>query len=152
MRLPADDLRDIAARVDTSGLRGKTVVIAGGTGFIGRWLVETFCFLNKSHDLRARACVLGRNVERFRADAPHLANDDSVSMMEPAELPDRFDLVIHGATAPSEDLANGGPDLFFETIELSRAILEAAVRAGAQRFLYLSSGAVYGRQPAGLSH
>jgi len=152
MRLPADDLRDIAAGVDTSGLRGKTVVITGGTGFIGRWLVETFCFLNKAHDLRARACVLGRNVDRFCASAPHLADDDAVTMMDAAELPAHFDLVIHGATAPSEELASGGPDLFFETIELSRGILEAAVRAGAQRFLYLSSGAVYGRQPAGLSH
>jgi dTDP-glucose 4,6-dehydratase len=60
------------------------------------------------------------------------------------QLPDRFDLVIHGATPPSEELANADRALVLETVALTRRMLEAAERAGAQKFLYLSSGAVYG--------
>lgn len=130
MNLPLDDLKDVAARVDTSGLRGKKVVITGGTGFIGRWMVETFAFLNETHDLGARMFAVSR------APAPPMIGWN--------ELPDRFDLVIHGATPSSEELANGGRELVDKTVELTRTILNASERAGAQRFLYLSSGAVYG--------
>lgn len=130
MNLPLDDLKDVAARVDTSGLRGKTIVITGGTGFIGRWIVETFSFLNDAHDLGARMFAVSRTPK------PPMIGWD--------QLPDRFDLVIHGATPPSEELARADRTLVLETVDLTRRMLDAAERAGAQRFLYLSSGAVYG--------
>jgi len=142
MKLPLADLEDVAARVDASGLRGKTLLITGGTGFIGRWLLETFCFLETG----AHMYVTSRNIDAFRAKAPHLADHPAITMV--SEPPATFDLVIHGATPPSEALANGGPALFFETIEATHRLLEASVGAGAQRFLYLSSGAVYGTASA----
>jgi dTDP-glucose 4,6-dehydratase len=142
MKLPLADLEDVAARVDATGLRGKTLLITGGTGFIGRWLLETFCFL----DTGARMYVTSRDIDAFRAKAPHLTGHPAITMV--SEPPASFDLVIHGATPPSEALATGGPSLFFETIEATHRLLDASVRAGAQRFLYLSSGAVYGAASA----
>ncbi|HJW92940.1 MAG TPA: NAD(P)-dependent oxidoreductase [Gemmatimonadaceae bacterium] len=131
MKLPFDDLNEVAARVDTGGLRGKTIVITGGTGFIGRWMAETFAFLNEVHGLNAQMFVVSRSPK-----LPLIGWD---------ELPDRFDLAIHGATPPSEELAKGGDSLVRETVDLTHRMLNAAERAGAQRFLYLSSGAVYGK-------
>jgi dTDP-glucose 4,6-dehydratase len=130
MKLPLSDLERVAAAVDTSGLRGKTVVLTGGTGFIGRWLVETFDFLNEAHSLGARMFAVSRTPKP--------------PMIGWNELPDRFDLVIHGATPSFEELAKGDAALFNEAVELTRTLLDRAERAGAQRFLYLSSGAVYG--------
>lgn len=130
MRLPLSDLEQTAASVDVSELRGRTLVITGGTGFIGRWLVETFAFLNDRHGLGARLYVISRT--------------PGASTIGWNELPDRFDFVIHGATPSSDELAKGGRELVLETVGLTRTMLEAAERAGAQRFLYLSSGAVYG--------
>ncbi len=129
MTLPSGDLEDVAARVETSGLRGKTVVMTGGTGFIGRWMVETFAFLERVHRLDARLFVVSRNPK------PPMIGWDG--------LPGRFDLVIHGATPSSDELSKGDRALIEETVGLTRTMLEAAERAGAQRFLYLSSGAVY---------
>ena len=129
MTLPLDDLEEVAARVETSGLRGKTIVITGGTGFVGRWMVETFAYLNQAHRLDARMLVVSRNPK------PPMIGWDA--------LPERFDLVIHGATPSADELARGDSSLVDDTVALTRTMLDAAEHAGAQRFLYLSSGAVY---------
>jgi UDP-glucuronate decarboxylase len=158
MRLPLQDLQQTTARISEGGgdaLRGGTIMLTGGTGFIGRWLIETFRAFNAATNAGARMNVLSRNVARFRASAPHLSEDPSITMIEGdvrefAATP--CDFVIHGATESSDALANGDPRLFVDTIDGTRNALDFAVHSGARRFLYLSSGAVYGRQPVDVSH
>src|SRR5947207_12138970 len=103
MKLPLDDLKDVAANVDTSGLRGKTIVITGATGFIGRWLVETFSFLNDAHDLNARMFAVSRHVTQALLPVPH--RQECLCYIRWDQLPDRLDLAIHGATPSSDELA-----------------------------------------------
>ncbi len=154
MRLPADDLNDVSARVSASvgnALRGTTVFVTGAAGLIGRWLVESLCFMNSSLGLDATVVVLTTNQERFRTNAPHLFSDPAVltiegnlTMLRECEI--QCDFLIHGATASSRQMA-ADSFYFVNTIEGTRDALEFAIRAGVRRFLYLSSGAVYGRQP-----
>lgn len=162
MRLPSADLEETTSRVLERGgaaLHGASILLTGGTGFVGRWLIETFCALNATAKLGATIHILTRNVQRFRSSAPHLASDSAVRMIEGdlraldvvADVPSRFDFVIHGATESSAALA-ANPQLVPDVIGATGNVLELAVRARARRFLYLSSGAVYGAQPRDLSH
>jgi dTDP-glucose 4,6-dehydratase len=164
MKLPARDLDEAAARVMRNGgeaLRGRSILLTGGTGFIGRWIIESFCRLNAAHDLRARMAILTRDSERFQASAPHLAADPALMVVngdlralalgQSSPAPQQCDAVVHGATESSETLARD-PRAFLATIEATRDALDFAVRTRARRFLYLSSGLVYGRQPRDLSH
>ena len=66
---------------------------------------------------------------------------------------DAFSHVIHAATESSVELNTKQPRVMFDTIvEGTRRCLEFAAQAGAKKFLFTSSGAVYGKQPSDLSH
>jgi dTDP-glucose 4,6-dehydratase len=158
--LPGEDLAHVLehARRDFEGLRGARLFVTGGTGFFGKWLVETFLHANRELGLGAAMTVLSRNPERFSAECPHLARDASLSLqtgdVRRFEFSgERYSHVIHGATAASAKPETVQPLEMFDTIvEGTRRVLEFAARAGVRRLLFLSSGAVYGPQPSGMTH
>ena len=162
-----EDLEHILAH--TRGLwdqlRDKNIFVTGGTGFFGRWLLESFAHANAALRLGARMVVLSRNPQAFLARAPHLATAVDFARGDVQEFtfaavqaqltraPSNYDFVIHAATEASAKLNAEDPLLMVETIVSgTRAALEFAVAAGASRFLLTSSGAVYGAQPCDLTH
>jgi dTDP-glucose 4,6-dehydratase len=156
----ADDLNLVLARTETlwPELRGKRIFITGGTGFFGRWLLESFAWANTQLDLRAEAVVLTRNPDAFKKKAPHLASNPLIKL-HAGDVRDfifpqgQFSHIIHGATDASVKLNQENPLLMFDTIvEGTRRTLEFAAGAGGQKFLFISSGAIYGKQPPELSH
>jgi dTDP-glucose 4,6-dehydratase len=141
-----------------SELRGARILLTGGTGFFGGWLLEALTSFNARLGLGIRATVVTRDPEGFRLRRPRLAGDPAVSLhrgdvlaLEPLDEP--FTHVIHAATAASAQLNANEPRVMFDTIvEGTRRVLEVTRRSGARRLLFTSSGAVYGRQPPDLSH
>ncbi len=84
-------------------LRNEQLFITGGTGFVGTWLVESFAWANDRLALNAKALVLTRNPDAFRAKAPYAANHSSVQLLEGSvqdfSFPDsECGFVIHAAT------------------------------------------------------
>jgi dTDP-glucose 4,6-dehydratase len=139
-------------------LRGARLLVTGGTGFFGGWLLEALTRANATCGADVRATVLTRDPEAFRRRRPRLAGDPAVTLLqgdvltlEPLDQP--FTHVVHAATAASAQLNANAPLVMFETIvEGTRRVLEVTRRSGARRLLFTSSGAVYGRQPPELSH
>ena len=139
-------------------LRGERLFITGGTGFFGKWLLESFTWANDQLDLGAGACVLTRDPESFRRKMPHLA-DHAALRFHAGDVRDfsfpsgTFSYIIHAATEASATLNAEQPLLMLDTVtEGTKRTLEFARRCGAKRFLLTSSGAVYGRQPAEMTH
>ncbi len=156
----APDLELIAA--NTQGLweelRGERVFITGGTGFFGCWLVESFCFVNHLLGLGAEATILTRNPEAFAQKCPHLASNAAVTLqagdVRSFSFPEgEYRYVIHAATEASAKQAVEAPLAMLSTIIAgTERTLEFAVTHGARKFLLTSSGAVYGKQPADVTH
>ena len=139
-------------------LRGGRLFITGGTGFFGTWLLETFAWANDRLRLNARATVLTRHPDRFRQKAPHLAAHPHIDFLAgdvtTFDFPSgRFSHVIHAATESSTRLNEEYPLRMIDTVVGgTRRVLEFARTAGVDKFLLVSSGAVYGRQPPALRH
>ncbi len=149
-------------------LRGRNIFVTGGTGFFGRWLLESFAHVNNALSLGARMVALTRNPESFMAKAPELSANPAITLVRGdvltlkasevrrqlgSEASEHFGFVIHAATASSGNVYVENPSLVVDTIvEGTRAALEFGVETGAERFLFTSSGAVYGRQPGDMTH
>ena len=151
---PEDDLEHAFRQLPEDlwrGLAGRRIFITGGTGFVGKWLLVTLAEANRRLDLGVRATVLSRDPEAFRAAAPLLAQTEGVDWLcgdvrDFAFPAGEYDTVIHAAT---DVVAKAAPEEIFDTcIAGTRRVLDFATRA--QDLLLISSGAVYGRQPADL--
>jgi dTDP-glucose 4,6-dehydratase len=136
-------------------LRGARILVTGATGFFGRWILESLLLANERHGLGVRAEALSRDPEAFLESAPHLSGPclkwtkASVATLSSGTLAgDRFDLVIHLAT--EADLNADPAGAFALITDGTRRVLEVALHKGASRFLFASSGAVYGLQPPGM--
>lgn len=167
----AEDLDHVLAHTSADvweSLRGQNIFITGGTGFFGRWLLESFAHANHALRLEATATVLSRAPETFAQKAPHLAADQAITFVRGdvrtftaaevraqlgADAPGEYRFVIHAATEASAQLNDENPLLMIDMIvQGTRAALDFAVAMGAKRFLLTSSGAVYGPQPGEVTH
>lgn len=160
MNILQEDLCHILEHTKTlwEDLRGKKVFVTGGTGFFGKWLLESFVWANDQLNLNAQMHVLSRSPDSFKAKYPHLGQASSITFhqgdVRSFDFPrERFDFIIHAATDASAQLNTKNPLLMIDTIvEGTRRTLEFARHCKAKRFLLISSGAVYGKQPPDLSH
>ena len=133
-------------------LAGRTVLLTGGTGFVGSWLTEYLYRRGPS----LRLLLLSRDPEAFLAANPHYAAWPALKMLEGdvrtwAGPLDPIDLVVHGATSASKAMNDGSPLEMVETIvHGTERVLKLAASAGARRVLFLSSGLAQGIQPRDL--
>jgi dTDP-glucose 4,6-dehydratase len=151
----AEDLDHVLAHTAEvwRALRDQTIFITGGTGFVGTWLTESLIWANEHLELGVRAVLLTRRPDRFQAKAPHVARHKSVELLR-GEAQDfsfpagDFPFVIHAATEEHFEATSEYPVSTFDAdISGTRHVLEFARTHGARRFLFTSSGAVYGKQP-----
>lgn len=156
----AEDLTGIARRLaaDWPALRGARLFVTGGTGLIGRWMLEALRLADAEQGLGLEVTVLTRDQATFTAKSPTLAAWPALRLAAGDVLtlrPDgeRYTHVIHGATDASADLNENDPLRMFDTIvDGTRNTLDFARAAGAGRVLFMSSGAVYGAQPWECTH
>jgi nucleoside-diphosphate-sugar epimerase len=141
-----------------SEMRGQRIFLTGGTGFFGCWLVESFLHANRTERLGAEATILTRNPEAFAQKCPHLTSDSAITLLagdvRDFTVPDgEFRYVVHAGTESSTSLAVEEPLAMLETIlRGTERTLQFAAGHGTQKFLMTSSGAVYGPQPASITH
>ena len=139
-------------------LRGQRLFITGGTGFFGRWLLESFAYVNDRLHLQARAMLLSRDPAAWARRMPHLADHPAIDFVSGdvrnfAFPHGNFSHIIHAATDASSRLNQHAPTVMFDTIVAgTRRTLDFALACGATTMLQVSSGAVYGPQPPELSH
>jgi dihydroflavonol-4-reductase len=121
------------------------IVVTGATGFIGCQLAQILAALR--HDVvatgRAASSVESARLERLKKAGVRV---EVGSLLDPGfagTLTKACEIVIHLAAAQHE---GNVPDAYFRDINVkgTRLLLEAAIGAGARRFIYGSTIGVYG--------
>ena len=154
LRLPTEDLDWVLNAVGArwESLRGERLLLTGGTGFIGKWLLGTFLHANHRLGLSAEIAVLSRRPEKFLAEFPELRKSSDVTWLsgdvrdfEPDAAGD-YKFAIHAAT---DVVAPSTPSEILDSCAIgTRRILDSMMRGSSvRRMLLLSSGAVYGNGP-----
>jgi len=149
---------DIAFVLETGrglfeGLRGARLFLTGGTGFVGRWLMGTLMAADDRFDLGLKVTVLTRGTEYFR-DVESSASGSCIRFhkgnVRDFEYPKGdFDFVIHAAAESTRPVSDAETR---ETIvDGTKRCLELGASRAARKFLFVSSGSVYGRQPPELA-
>ena len=128
-------------------LTGTNILITGATGLIGSTLVEVL-MSNPHRDYCVYA--MGRNEERahqrfgdyFTLDSFHFVKHD---VMSPLGNEVRYDYIIHAASNASPYAFSMNPvEIIKSNIYGVSNLMEYGLKHGMKRFLFVSSGEVYG--------
>lgn len=139
-------------------LKRKRIFISGGTGFFGKWMLESFAKANIELGLNAELNVLSRNPKSFLNKYDHLSGAEGINYhqgdVRNFAFPEgEFDYIIHAATDADDQIIRKYPLSIIETIfDGTKRILEFARYSNTRKVAYVSSGAIYGKQPVKLNH
>jgi nucleoside-diphosphate-sugar epimerase len=133
-------------------VKGSSILITGATGFIGKWLLKSLSYLNDTLNLNIKLYALSRHPEDFLEQFPDYKEKRCLTWIKgdirTFKFPDiNYNYIIHGATDSSARMNIEHPLLMSDVIiKGTRHLLDFAVECKAKRILFLSSGAVYGKQ------
>ena len=151
--LPKVDLEEILVRLEDIWyeLRNSTIIILGGTGFIGKWITSSLILADEYFGLNLKIIVLTRSskiaISRntcMQSNIVRIIQHDLISE-KGKKIDIDFDFFIHGAT----DSTFTNPTLVSNpqsSIEGARFILNNVNPMKLVRGIHLSSGAVYPAQ------
>lgn len=131
------------------------LLLTGGTGFFGRALLRHMLVAENlpSFDLT----IISRHPELFRDRFPELVRFEALRIIQ-GDIEDReslpwnakFTHVMHVAADSTIGPQLNSLNYFRQILAGTENILDLAVATGAQRFLFTSSGGIYGVQPPGM--
>lgn len=142
-----DILRTFEQDLPWEILSGGNILVTGATGLIGGCLVETL-MMNPRKDYQVYAS--GRNEDRARVRFKDFAEEPAFhfvkyDVMQPLENDVRYDYIIHAASNASPNFFAQKPvEVIKSNIDGVANLMEYGLDHGMKRFLYVSSGEVYG--------
>jgi len=127
----------------------KKILITGGTGFFGINLLNAFRYIIENSNYNFSVDVISRNPQEFKISNPELYYFKNFQFIkqninEPFNLESKYDFAIHAATSASKTINENASDIMAQTIINGTINTLNACKNDKLKFLYISSGAVYG--------
>lgn len=147
------DIQHIAKDIgkEAKDLEGKTLLISGGAGFLGSYIVATVAFFNaKVLKVPCRVFVVDNFITGKRKEDLESLGDPNIifithDITKPIEMNEKVDYIIHAAGLASPVYYRKYP---LETIEAAifgaKNLLELARQKKGKSFLFFSSSEIYG--------
>ncbi|MBT5940987.1 MAG: NAD-dependent epimerase/dehydratase family protein [Rhodospirillaceae bacterium] len=146
-----EDINEVVERIKgpAQDFAGKTILLTGGRGFLGRYFMEVFDKLNKDILEKPAQLIVLDNLITAGEEGAQIPNHDHIEFVQhdvikPFDYDGKLDYVIHAAGIASPFYYRAYP---METLEVAitgtRNMLELAEKSDA-RFSFFSSSEIYG--------
>ena len=141
------DIQDVLSeKLNWEKLKNKTVLISGANGFIPAYIVRTLLALGNIN-------VIGivRNLDKAKAKFGNELNNKNLKLIvqdisEPINITEKIDYIIHSASQASPKYYGVDPVGTLKANTLGTYnLLELAVKNNVEKFLFFSSGEIYGK-------
>jgi dTDP-glucose 4,6-dehydratase len=137
-------------------LGSSRVLLTGGTGFVGKWLIETAKIACDNGATSFEIVVPTRSLNSKHALETKSIGFKNLSFVEGDILSQTLDFgsidsIVHAATPASAKLTSENPS---EMFRINKVSTESVLKYAHDKMplLFTSSGAVYGVQPQSVSH
>ena len=137
-------------------LDGSRILLTGGSGFVGKWMLQTAKIAQENSATKIDLVVPTRRLTADHVQTAIAIGCPNVSWVEGDFLNGGLDLghidmIIHAATPASAQLNAENPaEMLRINVEATKSVLRYA--GDNQPLLFTSSGAVYGTQPQSVGH
>jgi UDP-glucose 4-epimerase len=118
----------------------KKILITGVNGLLGRELVS--CLLNDNENV---IFGISRQNSIFQNENYHHIKLDLQSINFEQNIPEYFDVIIHLAQSDNfRDFPEKADSIFAVNVQSTQKLLDFALNSGCKKFIYTSSGGIYG--------
>ena len=132
-------------------LRNRKILVTGGAGFLASYLVQALLAAGRKYNLNSEVICVVRNLKSAHKRYELYKNNSELSIFQhdiSMPLPDIFpsaDIIIHSASQASPKYYGVDPVGTLQANSVGTMyLLEHAVKSKAEKFLFFSSGEVYG--------
>ncbi len=147
-----EDLARIAAvNLPWEDLHNKTLLISGGSGFLAAYLVKSLLTIGRLYKLNVKVICVARTKQSLEFRLSEYLDDPNLQVVLhdiSQQLPDNFpraDFIIHSASQASPKYYGIDPvGTLLANSAGTMHLLNHAVKSHTEKFLFFSSGEVYG--------
>ena len=153
------DLEEVISGVgeDWGKFRDSTLLVLGGTGFVGSWLVSSLLYANSAFQLNLKIVLVTRDVNSTNIKLSLSKNDPLILVRADLQNPFEYvfpsaDFYIHAATPSVLSTGLSNPGASGQSTMNGAVLISNLMKRnqGESTFLHTSSGAVYGPQSLNL--
>lgn len=147
-----DDYHYIIDHIPWKFCEGRTFFITGATGFLAGYIIDLLMHMNKSVFKKSCSIIAScRNREKAEKRFKEYIKYNKIfkiyvqNITEPVKIHDKIDYIIHAASSTAtKDFPKVPVDILNANIMGTYNLLNLAKEKKVSRFMFLSSGAVYG--------
>ncbi len=151
-KLYDEDLIYAVSQLDPSYFNQKRILITGATGMIGSCIIDILLKMCETANIECSILAAGRNEEKFKKRFFNISEKSGLEFIkmdfskEQNTAPLDVDFIIHGAgNADPISFTEYPVDTMLSNIIGTKSLIEHGMAGTLKKFLYISSGEVYGQ-------